>query len=207
MTNKEILNMYISLVPFLSEVLGKGCEVVVHDLTNPKHSITAIGNPLSGRKIGDSMTNFPFENTDSESYVTNYSGKSKGTNFQSSTYFIKNKGETIGLLCINKEIDCIANVAHLLNDLVAYYNLVPPTESKIEENLNHSVEDIMISRISSAVASAMISPSRMSKEEKMNIVHQLKEDGVLSMRGATDELAKQLEISVPTIYRYIKKTK
>ena len=65
----------------------------------------------------------------------------------------------------------------------------------------------MISRISSAVASAMISPSRMSKEEKMNIVHQLKEDGVLSMRGATDELAKQLEISVPTIYRYIKKTK
>ena len=32
------------------------CEVVVHDLTRPKHSIVTLHNPLSGRQVGDPAT-------------------------------------------------------------------------------------------------------------------------------------------------------
>ena len=59
MTNQELLEEYAALVPFLSDVLGKGCEVVLHDLSDPKHSIVAIANSVSGRKIGDAMTRDP----------------------------------------------------------------------------------------------------------------------------------------------------
>jgi predicted transcriptional regulator YheO len=32
------------------------CEVVPHDLRDPRHAIRAIENNLSGRKVGDSVT-------------------------------------------------------------------------------------------------------------------------------------------------------
>jgi predicted transcriptional regulator YheO len=37
----------------LSKTLAPFCEVVVHDLLDPKHAILAIHNNLSGREVGD----------------------------------------------------------------------------------------------------------------------------------------------------------
>ena len=42
-TNSK-LQKYIPLVDFFAAVLGKNSEVVLHDLTDPDHSIIAIRN-------------------------------------------------------------------------------------------------------------------------------------------------------------------
>ena len=102
MTDQEMLQIYTGLVPFLAGVCGPGCEIVVHDVTDPEHSLIAIENSLSGRQVGDPLTDLSRELQEkgaytSAAYIGNYEGKSKGRNFLSSTYFIKNEGRHISV--------------------------------------------------------------------------------------------------------------
>ena len=44
MTNKEILSIFVPIVNFFSEILGENTEIVLHDVSNPEHSVIAIQN-------------------------------------------------------------------------------------------------------------------------------------------------------------------
>ena len=205
MKDQELLALYVGLTPFLSTILGEGCEVVVHDLKDPNRSIVAIENNLSGRKIGDPMTDLPLERAGKEDFVANYPGRGKGKEFLSSSFFIKNEGRVIGLLCVNKDVGYVHEIHHQVCALLERFNLLPPTGEEIRENLDGSVEEIMRRKIEEAILQTGIPPSRMSLEEKRAVTQRLKESGVLSMRGAVNELAEQLSVSVPTVYRYMAK--
>ena len=206
MKDSELIDVFTSLAPFLSAVLGKGCEVVVHNLKDPNHSVVAIENSLSGRELGDPMTDLPMDHAKDSDYVANYSGKGKGRDFLSSSYYIKNKGKVIGLLCINKDMTNLSEMSHALTAFLEKFNLsLAQNQEAINENLDNSVEEIMKRRIEEAIAEISVPPSRMSLEEKIRITHTLKSNGVLSMKGAVNELANQLGISVPTVYRYMAK--
>lgn len=203
LTDQEVLQLHISMVPFLSAVLGSGCEVVVHDISDPAHSVVAISNSLSGRGIGDPMTDLPVDQVEGSDFVANYSGRSKGNEFLSCTYYIKNEGRLIGLLCVNKDVSYTLETQRALSALLKQFNLIPSEDTTVSENLDGSVDEIMRTRIAETITQCMVSPSRMSLEEKVRVVHLLKADGVLSMKGAMAELASQLNVSVPTIYRYL----
>lgn len=205
LTDQEILKLHIAMVPFMAEVLGPGCEVVVHDITNLKHSVVAIRNNLSGRNIGDPMTDLSLEEAHSSDYVANYSGRSKGREFLSSTYYIKNEGRLIGLFCVNKNVSNVKETSFAIHTLLEQFNLIAPDKTGVSENLDGSVDIIMRTRISDAIAQSAMPPERLSPREKVHIAHLLKADGVLSMKGAIAELADQLQVSVPTIYRYLNK--
>lgn len=43
----------------------------------------------------------------------------------------------------------------------------------------------------------------MTRQEKMEIVWELANQGIPRMKGAISEIAKQLELSESTVYRYI----
>ena len=81
---------------------------VLHDLTNKDHSIIAIANShISGRKLGAPLTNMSLSILRDKSYermdyhLHYYSINVNGKDLRSSTFFIKDSGELIGLLCIN----------------------------------------------------------------------------------------------------------
>lgn len=210
MTDQEALQIYIGLVPFLAEVCGVGAEIVVHDVTDPEHSLVAIENAISGREIGNPLTDLAREvaqksaYTDAD-YLANYSGRTKNGQFLSSTYFVKNEGRLIGLLCINKDVGSIHQMTNTLNHLMEQFNLIIPHESALSENLDSPVESIMHSRIADVINQSGVAPSRMSMDEKIAVVHRLNESGVMSIKGAVAEVASQLSISVPTVYRYMNK--
>lgn len=210
MTDREALQVYIGLVPFLAEVCGAGSEIVVHDMTDPEHSLVAIENAISGREIGNPLTDLAREVAEKSAYtdadyLTNYSGRTKNGLFLSSTYFIKNEGRLIGLLCINKDIDSVHQVSIALDHLMEQFNLRIPHESALSENLESPVESIMHTRITEVINQSGVSPARMSMDEKIAVVHRLNESGVMSIKGAVAEVASQLSISVPTVYRYMNK--
>ena len=82
MTDQELLKCYTDFVPFLAAVCGPGCEIVIHDVTNPEQSIIAIGNGISGRELGDPMTDLARELQEKGTYadtesLLNYKGKTK----------------------------------------------------------------------------------------------------------------------------------
>jgi len=209
-TDQELLKIYIDIVPFLSEVCGPGSEIVVHDVSNPNCSLVTIGNPVSGRSIGDPLTDLAQELKEKASYtdsayVSNYRGRSKKRDFLSSTYYIKNEGRLIGLLCINKDMTAVESANSALKRLLENFNLNLAGESVYLENLDAPMASIVQKRIAESIAKRGVNPSRLSIDEKVSIVHQLNEEGLLSVKGAVGEIAEQLSVSVPTVYRYIKK--
>lgn len=211
LTDQEIFNLYIEIIPFLAEVCGSDSEIVIHDGTNPENSIIAIENSLSGRKIGDPMTDLAIEFQEKKTYtnqpyVSNYSGKTKDNEFLSFTYFIKNKDKLIGFLCINKDMRSVKQLNGAVRNLLARFNLETPTDENYKENLDTPVVSMINNRISEIIAQSSVTPSRMTRMEKISIVHRLDEEGLLSVKGAIGEIAEQLSVSIPTVYRYLNKT-
>lgn len=211
MTDKELLEFYIQLLPFLGQILGDNTEIVVHDITQPDHSMLAIQNPISGRSVGAPLTemfreliaNKEYENKD---FIANYNGSSKSANFLSSTFFIKNQGRLIGLLCVNKDTNAVNDLNLAIINILKGFNLSIPQDSQYSESfVTDSMEDIIKERIQNTIISTRTSPKRMSADEKIQVVKRLRQEGVLTMKGAVNETANQLHISVPTLYRYMKR--
>lgn len=113
---------------------SKQIEFVLHDVRNPVHSIVAIVNPISGRKVEDPITNFgvelikKFNENKLVGNEINY--KIKGTDFKGSTIplFTEELG-LFGFLCIN--IDTKNIKAEELAKTVIYTN----PKSKVNETI------------------------------------------------------------------------
>ncbi len=213
MKDKEILERYKPLVPFIASLLGPSCEVLLHDVSNPLHSVIAVANGYhSGRKIGSPLTEFAQSLIEEEKYrdvdyLVNYSGASKGKPFSSSTYFIKSNDRLIGMICINRDMDASLELTAMIDLVFKQYNLTLPVNGQDKEDLNNSVESLLTKIVSETIAENHLNPTRMTKKEKKYIVGILKEKGVFTMKGAVQEIAEQLQISQPTVYRYLSENK
>lgn len=208
MTDAEVLKTYTTLVPFLGAVCGPGTEVIIHDVTDLEHSLIAICNGISGRVIGNPITDLARELVNRGDYrekdfVANYRGHTRQGDFLSSTYYIKNEGRLIGLLCINKDLTACQEVQHAFSALLERFNLAFAENNEYTEDLNNPILSMIQNRITEIIEQDGISPVRMTAEEKRKAVQRLRADGVLSMKGAVNEAALQLKVSVPTIYRYM----
>ena len=208
MSDQEILMLYKPLVPFLAQLCGPGCEVLLHDVSRPEGSVIAIENGShSGRFIGSPMTDLARRVLESGEYeekdfLSNYSGEGKGKNFISSTYFIKNGKKLIGLLCVNRDMGAVNELGLALDRLKKQYNL-EVISSDITENLDVPVSQMLKNMVTAAIQETGLQPERMSIREKVGVVHKLMEQGVLGLKGSVAEIARQLQISEPTVYRYI----
>ncbi len=212
MTDQEVLQLYINIAPFLAEVCGPGCEIVIHDTKEPEHSLAAIYNNVSDREIGNPLTDLAkdiiakgsYQNAD---YLANYTGRNKQGEFLSSTYFIKNEGRLIGLLCINKAMTAVQNLNHAVANLLELFHLSGCEETEYSESLDKPMASLMRERIQEIIAESGIPPARMSIQEKVRIVRRMDDEGILKVKGSVSEIAAQLLVSVPTVYRYLNKNK
>lgn len=210
MTDKEVLESYIPIVNFIADICGSNYEVLLHDIKNPESSVIAIRNGhLSGRKIGDPMTDLAIKILNDKSYlkkeyIANYIGKSNNKKFFSSTYFIKNEGKLIGLICINNDVAPFLNLQSSLNNILKSFETEEERED-YSENIGNPVKSLANSIISKTIANLSVPPERMSIDEKVKIVQELNESGVLMLKGAVAEVAEELKISEGTVYRYLNK--
>lgn len=207
--NNDLLQLYIDMLPFMHSVLGDNTEIVIHDLTDESSSIIAIENPLSHRKVGYPITDLASElvhkgKKEDLDYIANYKGTAKGMEFRSYTYFIKNEGHIIGLLCINKSTQASTAALDALINLLESNNLSDSKDNSYHETLDSSVSEFVSDKISATIARSGISVDDMSIKAKQDIVLALEEEGVLNQKGAVTEVAEKLNISVPTLYRYLK---
>lgn len=214
MTNSELLNLFVPLVNFLGEAMGDNAEVVLHDVSQPEHSVIAISHGYhSGRTIGSSLTDFAFNiktnrEYEGQDYLVNYRATSRGKEFIASTYYIKNKGQLIGMLCINVDTTITQNFFESTKKFIESLNLgaILSEEDKtdnIEENLDLPIASYADSIIAKTISESKILPERMTRDEKMQIVWELADQGIPRMKGAIAEIARQLNMSESTVYRYI----
>lgn len=208
----------IPLADFIADVAGESVEVALHDITDAEVSIVYIRNgALSGRKVGDGTTDVALKlihegHVHDAEYMANYAGKSLGDhNFRCATYFIKNHDEKlIGLLCVNVLVNGLEAAVKTLNSFL-YGGAKADDASRcvhsIEENLLGSPDDT-IRRITRSVLSRYdVTPKRLSRAERLEALRSIHEEGVFLMKGSVPIVAEEMDISVPTCYKYLKEIK
>ena len=216
-----ILQDYIPLIEFLGKSLSKYCEIVLHDLSTPEHSIIAIANgEISGRTVGGPVTDLLLKvlksgDTASNSYYSNYHGKNiNGHICLCSSYFIHDEqNKIIGVLCINKDISQFLKARkYLTNNIICDGNCNDNLEDThtadnigVFENLQGSADDVIDTLIDNIMTKYRVEPGRLSQEERMNIAEELDSNGLFLLKGGITALAERLDVSEPTIYRYLGK--
>ncbi|MGW0758257.1 helix-turn-helix transcriptional regulator [Streptomyces sp. NPDC002814] len=182
------------------------CEVVLHDLRDPQHAIRAIENNLSGRKVGDSVTELGLariEDPDYPSVIQNYPNQfPDGRPVKSTSIGIKNTaGEYIAALCLNLDVSVLSPMTLALSNLVATDTEHPdqPLETLRARNareLRQAVEALAAERAAT--------PRSLSREDKKALVRQLHQDGYFDSRDAAQTIADLLGVSRATVYNYTK---
>lgn len=212
MDNRSIIESYIPVLDFISAIMGDNCEVVLHDLTCPENSIIAIKNGhLTGRKVGGPLTDLVLKVIQNKSYksqnfVANYKASGKFKTFRSSSFFIKNHDEEIiGVLCVNIDIEPYERVKETMDKLTLISSSIEKTMA--EEQLYDNVEELLQNMIQDAMNTVGVLPQRMSVDEKIEVVKHLNDKGAFQLKGAVNHVAKALEVSEPTVYRYLNKIK
>lgn len=207
---------FIPIADFLGEVLGTNTEIIIHDLTKYENSIVHIINGhISNRKIGDPITDLVIEFIASESkgnkqFISNYNSKTiEGRLLYSSTFFIRDdSNKIVGALCLNSDYHEVKKSLSFLTSLLPnYVDDKILSLNNIKENLNSNPQELTLNKIDAIINQFDVIPNRMTTEEKTDVITALNDCGVFNIRGSVQEVATKLQMSEPSIYRYIKKSK
>jgi predicted transcriptional regulator YheO len=212
---------YIPLVEFLGKAMGPHCEVVLHDVSSPENSIIAIANGhVSGRSVGGPLTDLVLKVMKdglrgNQPFISNYNARLKNNaTCRSGSYFIKDANDKIiGVLCVNLDISKLMETRKFIDEMIGAQEPVAPAASPIAEtidvfeNLPESIDDVLNAIIDKVLKEIPVSPERMSVEEKIDVVKRSNEHGLFLLKGGLSELAKRMQLSEATIYRYLNKVK
>jgi hypothetical protein len=215
----ELREHYIKLVNFLGMVLGPTYEIALHDLSMGDETVIAIANgQITNRTLGAPLTNpvlgfMSRERYKTVDYEVNYTALSvEQKSLRSSTFYIKDANELVGLLCITFDDTPYRNISKSIMSLCHPDELL--SENKFEqiedlkigedtEIFGRSIEEVFKITIESITKDGSINMTKLKKKEKIKIVSALKEKGIFLLKGAVPEVALLLNSSEATIYRYL----
>ena len=223
--DQELKRHYSQIVDFLGHVLGQDYEVALHELDDDSNRIVAIANgELTGRRLGSPLSNkmleFVADNMHrTADYVLHFeSTAANGKKMSSNSMFIRDaEGELEGLLCINFDASRYQELAGKVMELCGMdlpqvesgTNLIAdsndPSEAAAPQPYPTSIAGATASIVSSVVASYPVEVSRLTQDEKMEIMDILNRKGVFLLKGSVSYVAKELRSSEASIYRYLGK--
>ena len=208
-SDKAILHAMEPVVDAIATAFGSDCEVVLHSVEDPGHSIVKIVNPeLSGRQVGSPSTDISLKilaGSDSfeEGKVRSYITQVRGQEVKSTGVDIRNaEDRLIGMLCINLNISAPA-IRFLRGIMIA----PEPSKPDIEEDFANGVDDLVHRAIDKAKADAATASSSTLAEYRKGIVQDLWEKGIFEVSGAVDRVASELDISRYTVYNYLRQVR
>ena len=134
---KPALMPYVPIAQMLVQTFGSDCEVVLHDLDCPAHSVVYVENPsVTGRKVGDSFDQLVrqviLSDELKEDFVANYYFTApNGKRIRSSSLLIKDAGGHLtGALCINLDT---TKVTEQIAFLQSFLPAAPQVAGEAEE--------------------------------------------------------------------------
>lgn len=194
------------IADLIVQTFGRNCEVALHDLKDPDHSLIHIAGDVTHREAGAPITDLVVkalqrEGDSIKDMVSYRTRTSNGRILKSSTNFLRdNKGKVIGAFCINFDITDYLNSVALVEDLIKTFSL---QEEEKTETFALSASQTIDSLVEEGIAKIGKQPSTMSREEKVRLVGILEEMGTFIIRGAVDSVAKVLGVSKFTVYNYL----
>jgi predicted transcriptional regulator YheO len=188
----------------LSATFAPFCEVVLHDLLDPKHSILAIHNNLSGRSVGDPTTELGLARIADPQYpqvIANYANHfADGRPAKSTSIGIKDSsGRYVAALCMNVDMTLFRS---LQNALGQFGTIATGVTTK--ESLDPAGADALRARIDQFAARIASTPRSLKTDERRALLRELKDAGFMDIRRAMETVALHLGVSRAAVYSYAK---
>lgn len=214
MSLHPILKALTPVVKGLALVLGPEYEVVLHDLSDPDHSIIAIENGhVTGREVGDPLADYAMyllktSQGDRKDFVTNFlSRTSDGRRIRSSTLYLRDGDRIVGYLCINYDMTKAEIAKGIMDHLLDVRDLNSYSQFPRGEEMPSSFEAIL-ERNLNLIRKRVGKPLNLStKAEKLRVIRELDEEGFFLLKGSVEALAEETGNTKYTIYSYLREVR
>ena len=201
----DILHAMENIVDGIAAMWGEHTEVALHCLDKNNPSIMKIANGhITGREVGAPITNFALvklnEGKDvSDAYITKCPD---GKTLRSISTIIRNKNnKAIGMLCVNSNLDAPfqSMMQNLLPNIHSHFDhgVTAETFARNNDEMMHSSIENVRDQVTN---DSTIPLSKKSRE----IVTRLNDLGIFGLKDSAQIAAKGLDISIHTIYRYLR---
>jgi predicted transcriptional regulator YheO len=201
--NALLLREGAKIVEALGQTLAPLVEVVLHDLTQPEHSVVAIANNLSGRQIGDAATEMGLARITDPGFpevVPNYPNRfPDGRPAKSTSIGLKNSaGECVAALCLNMDVSLLGAVTAGLGQLIQ-----TSTQAPVAETLAPRAVGCVRETLERFAAARNTTPIGMTLAQRREAVRELAASGMLNLRHALADVATTLGVARSTVYTYL----
>lgn len=213
MERKEHLDAVLPLMHFFGEVLGPDAEIILYDVDD--RVVYEVLNPMDDEMVpGSEMRSLERTFLDAkiyekEEFIVNYRALSRFKHkLKSATFFLKNnpQRQLQGMITININVERLVELRDALNVMISGTH---PYEASAKSSFYNSFEVSVEGLVSSAIREELdrfgVEPTRLSYQEKMEMVRSLDEKGIFLVKGAIAELAAALKTTETSIYRYLNK--
>ncbi len=205
--DKELLEAVKPIAKAVSLIFGNNCEVVLHSLEDPAHSVILIENPnITARKLGSPLTDLGIRaltkasETNMDVIGSYYTKTKDNKTLKSITALIKNPlGVPIGMFCVN--IDVSTPFCDLAKDFIPD-NLTVQSNTKEQfiTDINEFIEATLNQVITEIVQKRKVS----IRERNQMIIEKLYGKNVFNIKGSVEFVANSLGISKYTVYGYLR---
>jgi len=196
----------------LAEALGEEYEIILHDLSDPEHSIMATHNSFTRRSPGGPLTDLGFIMLQSEEYrdldyLPNYLAYTRdGREIRANCLFIRDEERhLLGFLCINYDM----THARVLEKVAASLTKTTGTSPQGEgiERFPTDLEELLAQYLEDARQEAGGPLNLLEKQEKIALLGELEEKGFFRIKGSVEALARALGHTKYTIYAYLREAR
>ena len=184
----------------LAATFAPFCEVVVHDLLDPRHAILAIHNNLSGRGVGDPTTELGLARIADPGYpqvIANYANQfADGRQAKSTSVGIKDaSGHYVAALCLNVDLTLFRSLQSVVGQFTS-----TDGDTGLSESLDPAGAEAIRQRIDQFAARLSTAPRALKAAERRALVRELKDSGCMEVRRAMEVVAQHLGVSRATVY-------
>ena len=201
---REFFIQYANIAEIIQKTFGSECEVVLHDLKMPEHSVIyVVNNTVTGREIGDSfsqLVNVMYSKQLANNYIDNYYFRApNGKLIKSSTVFLfGDDGDLEGAMCINCDTSRILDQIGFLQAFLPNCSEIQKTEGVHDEV---HVKQVVTSLIDSILRDSDV--QHLSRDARIEKIRFMEEKGIFLMKGAIEHVAEKMGINKVTVYGYL----
>lgn len=201
MTRDEAFEFLDRTARGIAETFGSSCETLVHDMSVPTHPILSIYNGhVSGRGVGSTQDiTGTSRNLDEEALVTDlvnmFASTPDGRQIKSSTFHLIGADYNLAL-GINFDFSSLVFANKVLVDLMSAQNDLKAVLYQGDSRQLAEVFDECLAAVGKPIHA-------LTKTDRMKVVALLEQEDAFSFKKAVPYVAKRLQVSRYTVYKYI----
>ena len=201
MTREEAFEFLDRMARGIAETFGASCETLVHDMSIPTHPILSIYNGhVSGRAVGSTQDISGItRDLDADALVTDlvnmFASTPDGRQIKSSTFHLIEEDYNLAL-GVNFDYSSLVFANKVLVDLMSAQN-------DLKAVLYHGDSRQLAEVFDECLAAVGKPVQALNKADRIKLVALLEQEDAFSFKKAVPYVAKRLQVSRYTVYKYI----